>query len=129
MLTTLPQSAVKDCSLNPTDHVCIDCNTLSELIFAIAPEAKVIPEGSVNIFYLMNQWAFALIPHQHNLSLYHASDIELSQFHERLHNVHLGDHCLIIDNLDVVNLNVLVELLAVLKVDMQRKHQLDQALH
>lgn len=112
-----------------SDDISTDLNTLSELIFAIAPSARIVPEGGINVFYLFEKWAFALVPHKKNVSLYHASDLDISRFYERLKNVHLGDHCLLIDNLDQVNLNVLVELLALLKVDMVKKYQLDQALH
>lgn len=129
MFTTLKEQAINSLSTNPSIEVSTNLDTLSELIFAIAPTAKIVPEKGVEVFYLLEDWAFALVPHSHNLSLYHASDLDLSSFCERLKNVHLGDHCILFDDLDSVNLNVLVELLALLKVDMVRKHQLDQALH
>ncbi|MBM6551183.1 DUF1801 domain-containing protein [Marinomonas ostreistagni] len=129
MLTTLDLSALESPSPTPNDDVNTDLDTLNELIFAIAPEAKVIPEQGVRVFYLGQRWAFALVPHQKSLSLYHSSELELSSYLERLNHVHLGDHCLIIDNLDEVNLNVLVELLAMLKVDIQRQQPLDFSLH
>ncbi|SBS25271.1 hypothetical protein MAQ5080_00223 [Marinomonas aquimarina] len=129
MLTTIKELALEGLSPDPHHDVTTDLDTLSELIFAIAPSARIIREKGVDVFYLVEEWAFALVPHQQNLSLYHASDLDISGFYERLKNVHLGDHCLLIDSLDRVNLNVLVELLALLKVDMVRKHQLDQALH
>lgn len=129
MLTTLDLTALESPSLSPDDDINTDLDTLSELIFAIAPEAKVTQEQNVKVFYLYEHWAFALIPHQKSLSLYHSSDLELSHYTDRLANVHLGDHCLIIDNLDEVNLNILVELLAMLKVDIHRKQLLGHALH
>lgn len=127
MLTTIKALALQ--SQDPTHDVTTDVDTLSELIFSIAPTARMIREKGVDVFYLLEDWVFALVPHKQNLSLYHASDLDLSGFYERLSNVHMGDHCLLIDSLDHVNLNVLVELLALLKVDMVRKYQLDQALH
>ena len=129
MLTTLKEVALQGLSPSPEQDVTTDIATLKELIFAIAPTAQIIPEKGVNVFYLLEDWAFALVPHKQNLSPYHASDLDISSFCDRLKNVHLGDHCILIDSLDRVNLNVLVELLALLKVDMVRKHQLDQALH
>ncbi|MGB2064844.1 hypothetical protein [Marinomonas gallaica] len=129
MLTTLKERALESLSQTPSLEVSTHLDTLSELIFAIAPTATTLSEKGFEVFYLLEDWAFALVPHQHNLSLYHASDLDISSFCERLKNVHLGDHCILFDDLDSVNLNVLVELLALLKVDMVRKHQLDQALH
>ena len=129
MLTTIKELAKESLSQKPNQDIATDVTTLSELIFAIAPSAQLIREKGVDVFYLLEDWAFALVPHQQNLSLYHASDMDISGFYERLHHVHMGDHCLLIDSLDQVNLNVLVELLALLKVDMVRKYQLDQALH
>lgn len=129
MLTTIKELALESLSPDPHQDVTTDLDTLSELIFAIAPSARIIREKGVDVFYLLENWLFALVPHKQNLSLYHASDLDLSGFYERLTHVHMGDHCLLIDSLDRVNLNVLVELLAVLKVDMVKKYQLDQALH
>lgn len=127
MLTTIKALALNN--QDPTEDVTTDIDTLSELIFSIAPSARLIREKGIDVFYLLEDWAFALVPHKQNLSLYHASDMDISGFYERLHHVHMGDHCLLIDSLDHVNLNVLVELLALLKVDMMRKYQLDQSLH
>lgn len=129
MLTTLDPSALKDCSATPNDHVSTDLQTLTELIFAIAPEAILIQEKGVSVFYLTDRWLFAVAPHQHNLCLYYSADIDMTPFADRLAHAHLGDHCIIINDLDVINLNVLVELLAVVKVDIQRKLTPNQALH
>lgn len=129
MLTTLDLSALESPSPTPNDDIHTDLETLSELIFAVAPEANAVPEKSVKVFYLGQRWAFALVPHQKSISLYHSSELELSSYIERLSHVHLGDHCLIIDNLDEVNLNILVELLAMLKVDIQRQQPLELSLH
>lgn len=129
MLTTLNPSALKDCSVTPNDHVITDLHTITELIFAIAPEAVQIQERGVSVFYLTDRWLFALAPHQTNLCLYYAADIDMTHFADRLTNAHLGDHCVIINDLDVINLNVLVELLAVIKVVIQRKLYPNQPLH
>lgn len=129
MLTTIKDLALSSLNPSPTKDISTDLTTLSELIIAIAPSARVIREKGVDVFYLVEDWAFALVPHKDNLSLYHASDLDISGFYERLKNVHLGDHCLLFESLDSVNLNILVELLALLKVDMVRKQSLDQTLH
>ena len=129
MLTTLDLSVLNSPSPAPNDDVNIDLDTLRELIFAVAPEAKVVLDKGVSVIYLIDCWAFALVPHQYNLSLYHASDLDISSYTDRLSHVHLGDHCLIIDSLDQVNLNVLVELIAMLKVDILRKQDASAALH
>ncbi len=129
MLTTFTPLSTPEGTVTPNDHVTADLHTLTELIFAVTPEATVIPENGVSVFYLTTHWLFALAPHQNNVCLYYSGDLDLARFSDRLSHVHMGDHCLIIDDLDAINLNVLVELLAVLKVEMQRKLLPIQALH
>lgn len=129
MLTTFTPIPAPDSAVASNDHVAADLHTLTELIFAVTPEATVTPENGVSVFYLTNQWLFALAPHQNNLCLYFSGDVDIARFSDRLAHAHIGDHCLIIDDLDTINLNVLVELLATLKVAMQRKLLPIQALH
>ncbi|NLQ16471.1 DUF1801 domain-containing protein [Marinomonas sp. M1K-6] len=94
---------------------------------AVAPEAELVSNLGIPYFQQNGHWLYGVAVHEGHFCVYFSDLSVLYSFSDRLPRAQFGDDCLIIHNLDDINLNVLAELFGQIKVHSELNHPKDKA--
>ena len=87
-----------------------------DMMALIAPEAELVSNVGIPCFQLNGRWLYGVAARSDHLCVYFSDLSVIYSFADRLPHVQFGDDCLIIYQLEDINLNVFVELFGQIKV-------------
>ena len=104
-----------------------DLHELISLMTVIAPEAELNCELGIPYFQQNNQIVYGIAARQDHFIMYFNNTDLLLSFAARLDHVHIGNGCLSFHCLADINVNILTELLAQVKVHAAQKIRIEKA--
>jgi|TARA_R110002167_G_scaffold18993_1_gene70443 uncharacterized protein YdhG (YjbR/CyaY superfamily) len=123
MLTLASNDFIKRYAQESAPIMRADLLEVVEMMALIAPEAELVSNVGIPYFQQNANWLFGVAARSDHLCVYFSDLSVLYSFADRLPHVQFGDDCLIIYQLEDINLNVLAELFGQIKVHFLLNHR------
>lgn len=123
MLTLASNDFIKRYAQESAPIMRADLLEVVEMMALIAPEAELVSNVGIPYFQQNANWLYGVAARSDHLCVYFSDLSVLYSFADRLPHVQFGDECLIIYQLEDINLNVLAELFGQIKVHFLLNHR------